>query len=143
MADSLTPEQRSQQMARVRSKNTRPEMSVRRGLHARGLRFRLHCRDLPGKPDIVFAGARVAVFVHGCFFHGCSRCDHGLRRPKTNPEFWQAKIDSNRTRDVRNVEALEAAEWRVEVVWECDVRKTDRLATALDRIEESVRGMVA
>ena len=122
-----------------KGKDTKPEMMVRRGLHARGLRFRLHRKDLPGRPDLVFPSAKVVVFVHGCFWHGCMRCDRGLRRPKTNPEFWAAKLAENRSRDERNVTALHHAGWQVEIVWECDVRTMDRLPSVLDRIAASVR----
>ena len=126
-------------MARVRSKDTAPEMAVRRGLHARGLRFRLHRADLPGKPDLVLPRFRVAVFVHGCFWHSCTRCDRGRRRPKTNQAFWEAKLAANRARDARNKAEVESLGWKVAVVWECDVRSPERLNSVLDGLLRSVR----
>lgn len=125
-----------------RGKDTEPELTVRRGLHARGLRFRLHRKDLPGRPDVVFPSAKVAVFVHGCFWHGCTRCDRGRRRPKSNPAFWDAKLVENRSRDARNESALREAGWRVEIIWECDLRAAGRVPAVLDRIEASVRRSV-
>ena len=119
-------------MAKVRSKDTGPEMTVRRAVHARGYRFRLHRKDLPGTPDIVLPRHRMAVFVHGCFWHGCTRCDRGRRLPKTRTDFWQAKLTGNRERDLRNIVALEALGWRVVVVWECDTRDLLRLNSTLD-----------
>lgn len=134
----LTPEKR-RQMAQVRTRNTAPEIVVRRALHAHGLRFRLHRRELPGRPDIVLPGRQLAIFVHGCFWHGCSMCDRGTRRPKTNVEFWSTKLAENRRRDGRNVSALEDLGWQVVVIWECETREPLKLAAALDRIRPSVR----
>ncbi len=128
MTDVLTPEQRHLVMSRVRGRDTKPEMLVRRGLHARGLRFRLQDRKLPGRPDLVFAKYRTAVFVHGCFwhFHGC-----GLSKiPGTRPEFWRKKLQDNVARDGKAVSALLAAGWRVLVIWECALRGTGRLGGA-------------
>jgi DNA mismatch endonuclease, patch repair protein len=143
MVDTLTAEQRSRQMARVRAQNTAPELAVRRGLHARGLRFRLHRRDLPGCPDIVLPRHRVALFVHGCFWHGCFHCDRGRRRPMSNRAFWDAKLDENVARDARNGHALRELGWRVIVVWECETRDRARLDTTLDRIAASVSSEVS
>ena len=98
-------------MARVRSKDTAPELAVRRALHARGFRYRLHRRDLPGSPDVILPRHRLALFVHGCFWHGCLACDRGLRRPKSNIQFWETKLAENRARDARNVSALEGPGW--------------------------------
>nr|WP_294516824.1 very short patch repair endonuclease [uncultured Rhodopila sp.] len=123
---------KSLQMARVRSKNTEPEIVVRRALHARGYRFRLHRKDLPGKPDIVLPKHGLAILVHGCFWHGCPRCDRGRRLPKTNVAFWSAKLTANRERDIRSTAALEAAGWRVAVLWECDIRTPGSLDGLLD-----------
>lgn len=120
-------------MRHVRREHTAPELAVRRFLHARGLRFRLHGRDLPGRPDIVFARRCTVVFVHGCFWHGHS-CKHGAIKAKTNAEYWANKIDDNRTRDMRQRRALRAAGWHVEVLWECQVARgsvMDRLARRL------------
>jgi DNA mismatch endonuclease (patch repair protein) len=125
MVDVLTPEQRRYNMSRIRARDTRPEMIVRRGLHRLGFRFQLHRNDLPGKPDLVLPGARAVVLVHGCFWHGhsCPMCVH----PATRPDFWTAKIESNRDRDRRSIEKLRAAGWRVLTVWECALRGTARL----------------
>jgi DNA mismatch endonuclease (patch repair protein) len=125
MADVLTPEQRRLNMSRIRGKDTIPELVLRRGLHARGLRFRLHRKDLPGRPDIVFPRYRAAVLVHGCFWHGHD-CPL-FKWPATRREFWQAKIEGNRARDLRNLAGLAAAGWRVLVVWECALKGPARL----------------
>ncbi len=127
-------------MARVGTQHTAPELAVRRALHARGLRFRLHRRDLPGRPDIVLPRLGTAIFVHGCYWHGCTMCDRGLRRPKTNTAFWSAKLEENRRRDRRNQADLRALGWRPVVIWECEARAPDTLRTALDRILSDVAG---
>ncbi|MDR3440593.1 very short patch repair endonuclease [Telmatospirillum sp.] len=118
--DVLTPEQRRLNMSHIRGKDTKPEMLLRRGLHAAGLRFRLHVRDLPGRPDIVFPRYRAIIQVHGCFWHG-----HGcplFKMPATRTEFWAEKIARNCARDRRTMEALRAAGWRLLTVWECSLR---------------------
>ena len=115
MTDRVSSEQRSRMMAAVRGTDTMPELYVRRQLFAAGFRFRLHAKALPGKPDIVLPRFRIAVFVHGCFWHGHS-CARG-RRPATNVQFWQAKIDGNIRRDRKNRADLKAAGWSVVVVW--------------------------
>lgn len=120
MSDVHSPTARSRNMAAIRATNTRPEMILRRALHAEGFRFRLHARDLPGRPDVVLPKHRVAIFVHGCFFHG-HEC-HTFRWPTTRAQFWREKIDGNRERDARQLEALKAAGWRVLTVWECAMR---------------------
>jgi DNA mismatch endonuclease (patch repair protein) len=130
---------KSHQMGRVRSKDTAPEMAVRRALHARGFRFRLHRKDLPGKPDIVLPRHRLVILVHGCYWHGCSRCDRGLRRPKRNVVFWSAKLAVNKERDMRNIAALETLGWTVAIAWECDTRDPGRLQVTLDACLQSVR----
>jgi DNA mismatch endonuclease (patch repair protein) len=134
MADVLTPEQRRLNMSRIRGRDTKPEMLLRRGLHARGLRFRLHRRDLPGCPDLVFPALRAAVFVHGCFWHGhdCAM----FKLPATRTEFWSAKIEGNRRRDIRALQDLSAAGWRTFVLWECDLRGPARrpLETVIDDV---------
>lgn len=132
--DKLTPKARSRNMSRIRSKDTSPELATRRFLHGRGLRFRLHRRDLPGKPDIVFAGRRACVFVHGCFWHGCPHCVDGTRRVKSNASYWLEKVAGNRVRDERHRVALEAAGWTVFVVWECEIERKDRLVALADKI---------
>lgn len=108
-------------MARIRSADTKPELVLRKSLHAIGYRFRLHVRSLPGCPDIVMRKHRCAIFVHGCFWHGHEGC-RNFRIPKTKPEFWSTKIESNRDRDRRAIKALLDAGWRVLVVWECATR---------------------
>lgn len=126
MADVHTPEMRSLNMSRVRGRDTKPEMIIRRGLHARGLRFRLQRRDLPGRPDIVLPSRKVALFVHGCFWHGHD-C-HLFRMPATRSEFWSGKIATNAQRDAAAAEVLTGMGWRVGIVWECAIRGPGRLA---------------
>lgn len=120
MADRLTPEARSALMARIHGKDTKPELVVRRLLHAMGYRFRLHRRDLPGTPDIVLPGRRKAIFVHGCFWHGHENC-RKASTPASNRTFWEAKIAANRERDRRKVQSLERRDWQVLVIWECEL----------------------
>lgn len=108
-------------MSRVRAKDTTPEMVVRRMLHAAGYRYRLHTRDLPGKPDIVFPARRKVVFINGCFWHRHRDCALA-RLPKSRIEFWTEKLERNRERDERNAEALQALGWDVLTVWECEIR---------------------
>lgn len=119
--DVFTPEKRSAVMRRVKSNDTKPELAVRRILRAAGIGYRLGGCGLPGRPDVVMKGRRVALFVHGCFWHGHD-CARGSRRPKANADYWQAKIGRNRDRDVRNTAVLSEAGWRVITVWECDMR---------------------
>ncbi|WP_050384040.1 very short patch repair endonuclease [Bradyrhizobium pachyrhizi] len=127
----MSREKRSALMRRIRGRNTGPEMTVRRLLHALGYRYRLHARELPGKPDIVFRSRKVAVFVHGCFWH---RHDCGLAYvPKTRPEFWQRKFEGNITRDQRTRRELEVGGWRVVVVWECQLSDMAALGRRLAR----------
>ncbi len=124
--DSLTPERRSWLMSRVAQKNTKPELIVRRIAHGLGYRFRLHRRDLPGTPDLVFPRLRLAVFVHGCFWHrhlGCRLAS----TPKSRPEFWEPKFTANVERDRRKEEQLQAVGWDVKTVWECETRDPARL----------------
>jgi DNA mismatch endonuclease, patch repair protein len=128
--DILSVEQRSERMRRVRQAGTKPELWVRRLLHAMGFSYRLHRRDLPGRPDIVLPSRRAAIFVHGCFWHrhqGCSRAT----TPKTNTEYWLPKFADNAARDSRVVSALEAAGWRVRVVWQCETDRQEELADSL------------
>lgn len=141
--DVLTVEQRRLNMSRIRGRNTKPELLLRRGLHARGLRFRLHRRELPGRPDIVFPRFRAVVFVHGCFWHGHG-C-HLFAMPATRPEFWREKIGRNAERDGRVVAALRASGWRVLTVWECALRGRDRLApdAAVQAVEDFLRSAAA
>jgi DNA mismatch endonuclease, patch repair protein len=129
--DVHTPEQRSRNMAAIRSKNTKPEMIVRRLLCEMGLRYRLHRTDLPGKPDIVMPGRKVAIFVHGCFFH-MHKCRYGRVVPATNAEFWQTKRSGNAARDRRNALQLRKFGWTVLTVWECETRNQDKLKNKLE-----------
>ena len=133
-ARSSEQSRRSRLMARVKSEDTAPELAVRHALWIRGYRYRLHAKGLPGRPDIVIPRYRVAAFVHGCFWHGCMQCDRGLRRPKSNAAFWEAKLADNRARDARNIAALRGLGWRVAVFWECTVRDKQRLETAIDEL---------
>jgi len=121
MADIVSPEKRSRMMAGIRGKGTKPEMLVRRALFAEGFRFRLHRSDLPGGPDIVLPGRKVAIFVHGCFWHRHAACRFS-KLPSSNTDFWSNKLDGNVQRDRRAVEALQSAGWRVLTVWECATR---------------------
>lgn len=121
---------RSRNMAAIRGKDTLPELNVRRMIHGLGLRFRLHRRDLPGRPDIVLPRHRTVVFVHGCFWHRHEGCRY-TTTPKTRLEFWQAKFDENVARDYRNRIALAGMGWRVLVVWECELRDAETLRERL------------
>lgn len=136
MPDVVTPEVRSRMMSGIRGRDTRPELVVRRALHARGLRFRLHGTDLPGHPDLVFPRFRAVVFVHGCFWHQHPGCRFAYR-PKTRVEFWSSKLDSNVLRDERRTRELTEAGWRVFVVWECQVGRfdADSLAAGIRHVE--------
>ena len=129
----MTDPARSAVMRAVRSKNTKPEMILRRLLHARGYRYRLHRKDLPGSPDLAFPGRRKAIFVHGCFWHGHD-CRRGARQPKENAAYWRAKIDRNRARDRQAQEALRAQGWECLIVWECAINPagTPALSASLD-----------
>lgn len=122
MVDTVTPKRRSEIMSGIRSKGMKPEMTVRRLLHAMGYRFRLHRRDLPGKPDLVFPGRRKVIFVHGCFWHqhGAPGCKIA-RRPKSNQEYWLPKLDRNAARDAEHQASLRGQGWDVLVIWECEV----------------------
>ena len=125
MTDVFTPEQRSAVMRRVKSRDTSPERLVRKLLTELGVRYRLHRADLPGKPDIVMAGRRLAILIHGCFWHGHD-CARGARVPKQNTDYWLAKVGRNRARDADSLARLNALGWRVETVWECEMK--DRAA---------------
>jgi len=124
-ADTVTPATRSRMMAAVKGKNTKPELAIRSALHKRGFRFRLHRKDLPGKPDLVFTGYNAVLFVHGCFWHGHD-C-HLFRWPKSRKGFWHDKIGMNIERDRRQREALAEAGWRIGTVWECALKGKARL----------------
>lgn len=131
MPDVLTPQQRSFNMSRIRSRDTRPEMVVRSIIHSLGYRYRLHKPDLPGKPDIALVRHRKIIEVFGCFFH-MHTCRYGSVVPATNAEFWRKKRLSNVERDKRNLKALKKAGWKVKVVWECQVRDELKLLKLLE-----------
>ncbi len=130
MVDSLTAEQRRRVMSRIRGKDTKPEMLVRRLLFAQGYRYRLHAKDLPGTPDLVFRGRHKAIFVNGCFWHSHS-CSNGSHKPATNAEFWEAKRTRTVERDAQAVAALAARGWSSTTVWECQLRDLDSVAVQL------------
>jgi DNA mismatch endonuclease (patch repair protein) len=133
MTDVHTREQRSRNMAAIKGKNTKPEMRVRSVLHSLGYRFRLHRKDLPGRPDIVLPKYRVAIFVHGCFWH-CHDCRYGRVVPATRSEFWAAKRGGTVQRDAKNLDALRAASWQTLTVWECETQDPIALAQRLQRL---------
>jgi DNA mismatch endonuclease (patch repair protein) len=130
MADHLSPEQRSLNMARIGSRDTAPEMTVRKLLHSRGFRYRLHDAKLPGKPDVVFPGRRKAVFVHGCYWHRHRGCRYAFT-PVTRPDFWLRKFAANVERDARVIGELRCRGWQVLVVWSCETRDQAALASKL------------
>ena len=121
MADTITRERRSWNMSRIKGRDTGPELRLRSLLHRAGFRFRLHSKELPGKPDIVLPKYRAAIFVHGCFWHRHDGCRNATM-PSTRTEFWKSKFDSNVGRDERNQAALKAAGWTVLTVWECELK---------------------
>jgi DNA mismatch endonuclease (patch repair protein) len=131
MADVLTPQQRSFNMSRIRNRDTRPEMIVRAIVHRLGYRYRLHKKELPGKPDIVLVRHRKIIDVHGCFFH-MHKCRFGRVVPATNSKFWRDKRLSNVERDRRNLRALKRDGWRVMVVWECETKDLSKLSQRIE-----------
>lgn len=124
MTGAVPSELRSRTMRAVRSKDTTPELKLRRLLHRAGYRFRLHRKDLAGSPDLAFPGRKAVIFVHGCFWHGHD-CRRGARVPKSNADYWRVKIARNVVRDARSLKALQAAGWSATVVWECELKDTD------------------
>lgn len=138
MPDKLTPSQRSYCMSRIRGKDTKPEILVRKGLHARGFRFRLQERRLPGRPDLTLPRYGVAVMVNGCFWHGHDGCRHATK-PKSNSEFWEAKIARNRHRDEVTAAHMEALGWTVITVWECELRGKEAAQARIDALAEEIR----
>jgi DNA mismatch endonuclease (patch repair protein) len=130
MTDVYSPEKRSAVMRRVKGRDTTPELKVRRALTALGARYRLHRKDLPGSPDIVMPGRRLVLFVHGCFWHGHD-CARGSRVPKQNRDYWVGKVARNTARDVQSRAALAALGWRVETIWECDLKDAAALEARL------------
>lgn len=132
MTDIFSPEKRSEIMSKIKGKNTKPELILRKILWGAGYRYRIHYKKLPGNPDIVFPGKRKVIFVHGCFWH-VHEC-HEFTWPKTNVEFWDIKLHRNKERDSKNVEKLSHLGWEVLVVWECEV-KTSNLDDLFSKLE--------
>lgn len=132
MADTLTKAERSERMRLIRSRDTTPEKFVRKMLHGMGFRYRLHARTLPGRPDLVFAGRRKVIFVHGCFWHRHANCKLA-RLPKSRLEYWLPKLSANKERDEKNRRALGRLGWRSLVVWECQLSRPEVLARRLAR----------
>ncbi|MYC32951.1 MAG: DNA mismatch endonuclease Vsr [Chloroflexi bacterium] len=126
MADYYTAQKRSEIMRRVRARSSRAELMVRQLTHRMGYRYRLHRRDLPGRPDLVFAKSRKVIFVHGCFWHGHS-CRSGQNRPKSNTAYWEPKLTRNMARDVENLADLARMGWQALVVWECELRDVEQI----------------
>jgi|SRR5690606_30905611 len=133
--DIVEPAKRSLMMSGIRGKNTKPEMVVRRFLHAQGYRYRLHRKDLPGKPDIVLPKLKTCVFVHGCFWHRHLGCRYAAL-PKTRAAFWEARLNANVDRDQASIRALQKAGWNVFVIWECELRRPNAV---LQTLSESLR----
>jgi len=130
MVDVLTPEQRRKCMSSICGKDTKPELVVRKLVHAIGFRYRLHRKDLQGKPDLVFSGLKKIIFVNGCFWH-MHRCRYGRVKPRTNPRFWRAKRELTRERDIRNRKTLRGEGWDVLVIWECWTKDLKKLEDRL------------
>lgn len=133
--DLLNRQQRSALMARIKGKNTKPELRVRSALHKAGYRFRLHSKQLPGRPDLVFPGRRKAIFVHGCFWHAHANC-HLATTPKTNRSYWQLKLEENKKRDIRKTALLRHQGWKVLTVWQCEISHMERTFNKLIRFLE-------
>lgn len=137
MPDTMTESQRHECMSHIRSKDTNPEVTVRRELFRRGFRFRKNVRTLPGTPDIVLTRYRTVIFINGCFWHGHKGC-RLYTVPKTNVRFWTDKIERNRSRDQLNIQRLESLEWNVITVWECQLGKAE-ISSTIDTLEASIR----
>ena len=139
MADIVDQQTRSRMMSGIRGKNTKPELALRRTLHARGFRFRLHSSKVPGKPDLVLPKHQAVVFVHGCFWHRHDHCRYAAT-PSTRPEFWKLKFEANVTRDKRIRNALFEHGWRVATVWECALRKPEMATFAAELLAAWLHG---
>lgn len=125
--DTLTPAERSERMSRVRSKDTKPELTIRHLIHRMGFRYRLHARDLPGNPDLVFPSRSKIIFIHGCFWHRHGTCKN-TRWPKSRLDFWRPKLEKNQFRDMANRRKLRRLGWRVLVIWECQLNRENLAA---------------
>lgn len=139
MADVHSKETRSYNMSRIKSKDTKPEMLVRKFLHAQGFRYRLHVKDLPGKPDIVLPKYKTVIFIHGCFWHGHEHCKYYVI-PKTRTEWWVNKINRNIENDVKAIAALKKEGWKVITLWECELKKTNFAASLSKLIRRIMNG---
>lgn len=137
MTDVHSPEKRSYNMSRIKSKNTKPELLVRQFLHANGFRYRIHVKDLPGKPDIVLPKYKTVIFIQGCFWHGHELCRYYVI-PKTKTDWWLAKINRNKLKDIRNINMLRHANWKVLEIWECELKKNVREKT-LDMLVQNLK----
>lgn len=140
MADIVDKQTRSRMMSGIRGKNTKPELVVRQALHAKGFRYRLHRKDLAGKPDITLPRYNAVIFINGCFWHGHS-C-HLFKWPKTRPEFWRSKIGANQERDRKSINALLDQGWRVFILWECSIKnaRSEALAPVIDDLSNWITG---
>jgi DNA mismatch endonuclease, patch repair protein len=136
MTDTFSKFQRSRVMSRIRSGNTSIEKVVRSFLHMHGFRFRLHRKDLPGKPDIILSRFQTVIFVHGCFWHQCPRCKSG-RLPKSNLPYWESKLKKNQERDKSNVRKLKQLGWKVITIWECGINESNLNLSLLQKICQS------
>lgn len=139
MADKVSKKVRSRNMSAIKGKNTKPEMIVRRFLHHKGYRFRLHRKDLPGKPDITLARYKTVIFVHGCFWHQHSNCNNAVM-PKTNVAFWQDKLNGNIVRDKKNTLLLQEKGWQVLTIWECEVTSESNMEKLTKKIRNNNEG---
>jgi DNA mismatch endonuclease (patch repair protein) len=139
MADKVSKKVRSRNMSAIKGKNTKPEMIVRRFLHHKGYRFRLHRKDLPGKPDITLARYKTVIFVHGCFWHQHRNCKNAVM-PKTNVAFWQDKLNGNIVRDKKNTLLLQEKGWQVLTIWECEVTSESNMEKLTEKIRNNNEG---
>lgn len=130
MVDTLSPQERSERMSRIRSKNTKPEIAVRKIVHGLGFRYRLHSKKLPGTPDLIFSSRKKVVFIHGCFWHLHKGC-RIYRLPKSKKDFWFPKLNDNRKRDLKNQRSLKKLGWEFLVVWECSLKNKEKLTKKL------------
>ena len=137
--DIWTKEKRSEVMSRIRSKNTKPEIILRSLLHKQGYRFRIHRKDLPGKPDIVFPSKKIAIYIHGCFWHFHENCPEG-KIPKSNSKFWTEKLQRNIQRDQMYLKEMKKQKWKVFVIWECDIEK--RITIVLNKVIEKLESKI-
>ena len=127
MIDTVSPKKRSWMMGRVKNKNTAPEIKLRKLIFSMGIRYRLHCKDLLGRPDIVFQGRKKVIFMHGCFWHGHPNCK-ASKLPETRKDFWNTKINSNQVRDRENIRDLENLGWKVLIIWQCELNDVLNIA---------------